>query len=172
MPDIINKLAAFYEKALTNEFPQYRITLDESGLSGFTPRPPPGPVPSAPPINPARYKSSLVGKPGGGFLSAGFIWAPYAPPGFINSEVIILVWKDEPEHVNGELILRAAFSSSHITITCWKDSKMSIDIIHYADPRFTEDILSSRLAAYDADVDTFMAADTAEMMETRRTPHD
>ena len=81
----------------------------------------------------------------------------------------ILVWKDSDilhpcTTGNGQLILMAEFESSSVKIKCWKNAMMSIDFMDYIDPRFTESILSDRLAAYNDDVDTFMAVGIARVV--------
>jgi len=85
----------------------------------------------------------------------------------------ILVWKDSDilqpcTTGNGQLILMAEFRSDSVKIKCWKHAMSSVDFVDYADPRFTEDILSNRLAGYDDDVDAFMAVGIAHVAIT---PH-
>ena len=136
--DIINGIASSYKESLQNKFPQYQFSLC-NGIS----------TNDKPLERRQRWTAMIVT--------------------FITEHICtLLVWKDSDIHKpctwgNGKIILGAEFSSSSIKITCFKDAMESVDTIDYFDPRFTEDILSDRLAAYDIDIDVFMSTDTAEI---------
>jgi len=128
--DTINRIAVCYKKSLQKEFPQYRFSINQD----VSP-------------NPATFTMPIVR-------------AVYVPPSLrvitttVENICVLLAWKNND--IDGdEIILMTEFSSNSIRITCWKHSLKSIISIDYADPRFTEDTIRDRLAAYDSNSDIF-----------------